>query len=346
MVDLSGGAIEVIKLFKMTTAVFKLPTEGFGWVDLVEGFLQGAVVKLNDHYELQCDNAALRAVDALMAASRVFNIPYQKAMWPTNWTYVIEPLRAASATFDALMVCHIGSAWWSENWAMESMDEEEEEDDEEVEDAEEPEDAEEEDANEVMELLTRVRVRQEEEDSAPEVVDLGHEWDQDFMREAWNFKPDVDVKAKGFMYDAIEAKRAGVEDGSMSYQEDEREKEIENVNRMRDDFGLNRMWEAVWCLSTDTVGILQNYDKGYYHWHLGRYFGRSVVSVVTILDWCFNYPPLQQYFALMFQQYSDAYWAAKDENEIGHDGVDAPDPVEEADDTEPVEEDTMEMFWE
>lgn len=62
----------------MTKAVevFKLPTEAFGWIDMIEGFLQGAVVRFSDHYELQCDSAALKAVDALMAASRVFNIPY------------------------------------------------------------------------------------------------------------------------------------------------------------------------------------------------------------------------------------------------------------------------------
>lgn len=132
---------------------------------------------------------------------------------------------------------------------MEDMEMEAEEEDDSM-DAEEADEAEEEESNAVEELLTRVALKQaEDEDSAPGIVDLGHFWDQDFMREAWEFRPDVDVKAKGFMYDAIDAKTAGVADGSVPYLDDEEEKEREDVSRMRDEFGLNRMWEAVWAIS-------------------------------------------------------------------------------------------------
>lgn len=328
----------------MTTKSLILPTEVYGWVDLIAGFLQGSVVRLSDHYELQCDSAALKAVDALMAASRVFNIPYSKNQWPTNWTYVMEPIKAVSATFDALMICHIGSAWWSENWSMDMGDDEEM--DMEEEDAPDDEDAAdgEEDMGMMEEMLTKVRVQKsdpvdEEESAASEVVDLGHIWDDMFMREAFDYKVDIDDKVKGFIYDAIDAKNAGLEDGSVEYYvKEDREKEREDVARMRDQFGLDRTWEAVWCLTTDTVGILQNYDKGYYFWHLGRYFGRSIVSVVTILDWSINYPPLQQYFALMFQEYSDAYWSWKDgdnmESDDSEESADAPVDETEAVDTE------------
>jgi hypothetical protein len=39
----------------MTTAkMFVMPTEAFGWIDLIEGFLQGAVIRAVDHFEVGC----------------------------------------------------------------------------------------------------------------------------------------------------------------------------------------------------------------------------------------------------------------------------------------------------
>jgi len=92
--------------------MFVMPTEAFGWIDLIEGFLQGAVIRAVDHVEIGCSSEALVAVDSLMSAARIFNMPSSRSAWPNNWTYVVPPFKATMDTFNALMVCNIGSAWW------------------------------------------------------------------------------------------------------------------------------------------------------------------------------------------------------------------------------------------
>ena len=140
-------------------------------------------------------------------------MPASKAAWPTNWGYVVPTFLATKHTFNALMVCQVGTAWWEENWL--GNDKEEEEEVEEDEAAAEEEQDEEEDAGvEEGQLLAKVRVRQsadeeaeedaeveeeeeeseeeeeeeveEEEEEAAVFVDLGHEWDSEFIREAFN----------------------------------------------------------------------------------------------------------------------------------------------------------------
>jgi flagellar biosynthesis GTPase FlhF len=241
-------------------------------------------------------------------------MPASKAAWPTNWGYVVPTFLATKHTFNALMVCQIGTAWWEENWLGNDEEEEEEEEEDEEDEAEEEEDEEEDADVEEEQLLAKVRVRQsadeeaeedaeveeeeeeseeekveEEEEEAAFLVDLGHEWDMLWMREAFNFILDTPDKAKGFVYDAIDAKVAGVADGSVEYFEDEKERRREQTEEMRDNWGKDMMWGAVMDLTFDTVGILENYESGYYYWHVGRFFGRSIVDVVIIADWLVNY---------------------------------------------------------
>ena len=241
-------------------------------------------------------------------------MPASKAAWPTNWGYVVPTFKATMDTFNALMVCQIGTAWWEENWLGNDEEEEEEEEEDEEDEAEEEEDEEEDAEVEEEQLLAKVRVRQsadeeaeedaeveeeeekseeeeveEEEEEAAFFVDLGHEWDMLWMREAFNYIMDTPDKAKGFVYDAIDAKVAGVADGSVEYFEDEKERRRERTEEMRDNWGRDMMWGAVMDLTIDTVGILENYESGYYYWHVGRFFGRSIVDVVIIADWIVNY---------------------------------------------------------
>ena len=241
-------------------------------------------------------------------------MPASKAAWPTNWGYVVPTFKATMDTFNALMVCQIGTAWWEENWLGNDEEEEEEEEEDEEDEAEEEEDEEEDADVEEEQLLAKVRVRQsadeeaeedaeveeeeekseeeeveEEEEEAAFFVDLGHEWDMLWMREAFNYIMDTPDKAKGFVYDAIDAKVAGVADGSVEYFEDEKERRRERTEEMRDNWGRDMMWGAVMDLTFDTVGILENYESGYYYWHVGRFFGRSIVDVVIIADWVVNY---------------------------------------------------------
>ena len=241
-------------------------------------------------------------------------MPASKAAWPTNWGYVVPTFKATMDTFNALMVCQIGTAWWEENWLGNDEEEEEEEEEDEEDEAEEEEDEEEDAEVEEEQLLAKVRVRQsadeeaeedaeveeeeekseeeeveEEEEEAAFFVDLGHEWDMLWMREAFNYIMDTPDKAKGFVYDAIDAKVAGVADGSVEYFEDEKERRRERTEEMRDNWGRDMMWGAVMDLTFDTVGILENYESGYYYWHVGRFFGRSIVDVVIIADWVVNY---------------------------------------------------------
>ena len=244
-------------------------------------------------------------------------MPASKAAWPTNWGYVVPTFKATMDTFNALMVCQIGTAWWEENWLGNDEEEEEEEEEDEEDEAEEEEDEEEDAEVEEEQLLAKVRVRQsadeeaeedaeveeeeekseeeeeeeveEEEEEAAFFVDLGHEWDMLWMREAFNYIMDTPDKAKGFVYDAIDAKVAGVADGSVEYFEDEKERRRERTEEMRDNWGRDMMWGAVMDLTFDTVGILENYESGYYYWHVGRFFGRSIVDVVIIADWIVNY---------------------------------------------------------
>ena len=98
--------------------------------------------------------------------------------------------------------------------------------------------------------------------------------------------------------------------------------------KFRDTYGIESFWDATWDLSFSILGLMYNYQQGYYFYHFGHSIGAGLADMFILTDWFLNYPAMQQMWALTIQNYTDA-WEERRE-EIEHSGPGAADHEHEA----------------
>jgi len=117
---------------------------------------------------------------------------------------------------------------------------------------------------------------------------------------------------------------------------------MNEIDDMRDNFGLYGFWNSTWDIAMDTLGVMYNYQQGYYYYYLGHSLGAWVADFGIIVQWLWIYEYLQPRRADAVQRYADSYWRAYERDlNGGEDPAEGEEAAEEEDVAAPEEEDAF-----
>jgi hypothetical protein len=196
-------------------------------------------------------------------------------------------------------------------------------------------------------LMAKLRQEEDEVDAEPEdiedpgnedessIIDLGHVWDFEWMYHYFNWSLPTKENVEDFTWENIEARRESVEANPFQGPDgDPREIMADELNDMRDNFGLYSFWDTTWDISVQMLGVMYNYQQGYYYYYLGHAMGSLLADIAIIFQWWFIYSPLQARRADAVNEYIEAYWRAADAEEGGAEDEDASEDAEDAENEE------------
>jgi hypothetical protein len=97
------------------------------------------------------------------------------------------------------------------------------------------------------------------------------------------------------MQGAIDAKQKAVDAGKANYIETEMENhmiEMKEDQYYQRNFGIEKVWDAMWDFTTSMIGVTYNHQQGYWFYHFGHCIGSGLADLYIMEQWALNYTAL------------------------------------------------------